>query len=164
MPTYTLSALTILLLLILGGYVVYQSRRSRETELGFKLRKSVIALHDAEQALENTLDYYLEEIARLQSRLLGAPGRLSGGGSEVPPGQGRFRPSLSSGPCPRRRIRGANPHGSLRNFGKNCSLSNPAAKGSHNPNEAMDMDDFFIATQILGDAMLRAVTDDREPA
>ena len=75
MPTYTLSALTILLLLILGGYVVYQSRRSRETELGFKLRKSVIALHDAEQALENTLDYYLEEIARLQSRLLGAPGR-----------------------------------------------------------------------------------------
>ena len=38
------------------------------------------------------------------------------------------------------------------------------AKGSHNPNEAMDMDDFFIATQVLGDSMLRAATDDREPA
>jgi len=38
------------------------------------------------------------------------------------------------------------------------------AKGSHNPNEAMDMDDFFIATQVLGDVMLRAATDDREPA
>ena len=40
MPTYTLSALTILLLLILGGYVVYQSRRNRESELAFKLRES----------------------------------------------------------------------------------------------------------------------------
>ena len=38
------------------------------------------------------------------------------------------------------------------------------AKGSHNPNEAMDMDDFFIATQVLGDSMLRAAIDDREPA
>ena len=73
MPTYTLSGLTILLLLILGGYVVYQSRRSRESELAFKLRKSEIALHDAEQALQNTLDYHREEIARLQSRLAGAP-------------------------------------------------------------------------------------------
>ena len=73
MPTYTLSALTILLLLILGGYVVYQSRRSRESELAFKLHKSEIALHDAEQALQNTLVYYRQEIACLQSRLAGAP-------------------------------------------------------------------------------------------
>ncbi len=73
MPTYTLSALTILLLLILGGYVVHQSRRSRESELAFKLRKSEIALHDAEQALQNTLVDYREEIARLQSRLAGTP-------------------------------------------------------------------------------------------
>ena len=73
MLTYTLSALTILLLLILGGYVVYQSWRSRESELAFKLHKSEIALHDAEQALQNTLVYYRQEIACLQSRLAGAP-------------------------------------------------------------------------------------------
>lgn len=73
MPTYTLSALTIALLLMLGAYVVYQSRRSRESELAFKLRKSEIALHDAEQSLQNTLDYYREEVARLQSKLAGEP-------------------------------------------------------------------------------------------
>lgn len=72
MPTYTLSGLIILLLLILGGYVVYKCQRSRESELAVKLRKSEIALHDAEQALQNTLDYHREEIARLQSRLAGA--------------------------------------------------------------------------------------------
>lgn len=71
MPTYTLSALTIVLLLILGGYVVYQSRRSRESELSFKLRKCEIALHDAEQSLQNTLDYYREEVSRLQNKLSG---------------------------------------------------------------------------------------------
>jgi hypothetical protein len=73
MPTYTLSVLMIALLLILGAYVVYQSRRSRESELAIKLRKSEIALHDAEQALQNTLDYYREEVARLQSKLAGEP-------------------------------------------------------------------------------------------
>lgn len=31
-------------------------------------------------------------------------------------------------------------------------------KGSHNPHEAMDMDDFFLATQVLGNAMTRAAT------
>lgn len=71
MPTYTLSALTILLLLLLGAYVVYQARRSRESEMAVKLRKCEIALHDAEQTLQNTLVYYKDEMARLQSRLAG---------------------------------------------------------------------------------------------
>ena len=71
MPTYTLSALTIFLLLLFGGYVFHQARRSRESELAFKLRKTEIALHDAEQALQNTLDYHKEELARLQRKAAG---------------------------------------------------------------------------------------------
>lgn len=58
-----------LLILFLGVYVVGQARRSRESELTYKLRKSQIALHDAEQALDNTVTYYKTEIQRLRARL-----------------------------------------------------------------------------------------------
>jgi len=58
-----------LLILVLGAYVVGQARRSRESELTYKLRKSQIALHDAEQALDNTVTYYKTEIQRLRARL-----------------------------------------------------------------------------------------------
>lgn len=58
-----------LLILVLGAYVVRQARRSRESELTYKLRKSQIALHDAEQALDNTINYYKAEIGRLRARL-----------------------------------------------------------------------------------------------
>ena len=69
MPTYTLSALTILLLAALSAYLFHQARRKREGNLSYKLRKCEIALHDAEQSLENTIYFYKEEIARLQRRL-----------------------------------------------------------------------------------------------
>jgi hypothetical protein len=58
-----------LLILVLGAYVVAQARRSRESELTYKLRKSQIALHDAEQALDNTIRYYKAEISRLRAQL-----------------------------------------------------------------------------------------------
>ena len=61
------------LILLLGAYVFYQARRSRESELGYNLRKCRIALEDAEQALENTVTYYKAEIGRLKARL-GEPG------------------------------------------------------------------------------------------
>lgn len=68
-----------LLILVLGAYVVAQARRSRESELDYKLRKSQIALHDAEQALDNTVKYYKAEITRLRARL---------GEEELSPGPG----------------------------------------------------------------------------
>jgi len=68
-----------LLILVLGAYVVAQARRSRESELSYKLRKSQIALHDAEQALDNTIKYYKAEISRLRARL---------GEEEPPPSSG----------------------------------------------------------------------------
>lgn len=58
-----------LLILVLGAYVVGQARRSRESELTYKLRKSQVALHDAEQALDNTVNHYKTEIKRLRARL-----------------------------------------------------------------------------------------------
>lgn len=57
------------LILALGAYVVHQARRSRESELNYKLRKCQIALDDAEQSLDNTIYYYKTEIGRLKSRL-----------------------------------------------------------------------------------------------
>ncbi len=57
------------LILMLGGYIVHQARRSRESELNYKLRKCQIALDDAEQSLDNTIYYYKAEIGRLKSRL-----------------------------------------------------------------------------------------------
>lgn len=57
------------LIVLLGAYVFYQARRSRESELSYNLRKCKIALDDAEQALENTVSYYKAEIARLKGRL-----------------------------------------------------------------------------------------------
>lgn len=89
MPTYTLSALTIFLLLLFGGYVFHQARRSRESELAFKLRKTEIALHDAEQALQNTLDYYKEEVARLQRK-------AAGGSEESASADRKFRKAKSA--------------------------------------------------------------------
>jgi len=71
MPTYTLSALTVLLLLLFGVYMVHQARRRRESEMAFKLRKCEIALQDAEHALSNTVDYYKGEVARLEQQLSG---------------------------------------------------------------------------------------------
>lgn len=58
-----------LLIFLLGAYVVRQARRSRENELSYKLQKCHIALHDAEQSLDNTVGYYKSEIHRLQVRL-----------------------------------------------------------------------------------------------
>jgi hypothetical protein len=57
------------LILVLGAYIFYQARRSRETELTYNLRKCRIALEDAEKALENTVSYYKAEISRLKGRL-----------------------------------------------------------------------------------------------
>ena len=57
------------LILMLGAYIVHQARRSRESELNYKLRKFQIALDDAEQSLDNTIYYYKAEISRLKSRL-----------------------------------------------------------------------------------------------
>lgn len=71
MPTYTLSALIVFLLLLFGVYVVHQARRSRESEMAFKLRKCEIALQDAEHALSNTIDFYKSEVARLERQLAG---------------------------------------------------------------------------------------------
>ena len=71
MPTYTLSGLTVLLLLLIGAYVVHQARRSRKSEMAFKLRKCEIALQNAEHALSNTVDYYKGEVARLEQQLAG---------------------------------------------------------------------------------------------
>ena len=71
MPTSTLFALTVFLLLLFGVYMVHQARRRRESEMDFKLRKCEIALQDAEHALSNTVDYYESEVARLEQQLSG---------------------------------------------------------------------------------------------
>ena len=57
------------LIVLLGGYLVVQLRRSREAELNYSLRKTRIALEDTENALENTIAYYKAEIHRLKTRL-----------------------------------------------------------------------------------------------
>lgn len=57
------------LIVLLGGYLVFQARRSRESELNYNLRKTRTALEDTEKALENTVAYYKAEIHRLKSRL-----------------------------------------------------------------------------------------------
>ena len=62
-----------LMIVLLGAYVVRQTRRSRESELAYKLRKCHIALHDAEVSLDNTVHYYKAELNRLAARLGEAP-------------------------------------------------------------------------------------------
>lgn len=57
------------LIVLLGGYLVFQARRSRESELNYNLRKTRTALEDTEKALENTVSYYKAEIRRLKTRL-----------------------------------------------------------------------------------------------
>lgn len=57
------------LIVLLGGYLVFQARRSRESELNYNLRKTRTALEDTERALENTVAYYKAEIRRLKTRL-----------------------------------------------------------------------------------------------
>jgi hypothetical protein len=57
------------LIVLLGGYLVFQARRSRESELNYNLRKTRTALEDTEKALENTVTYYKAEIRRLKARL-----------------------------------------------------------------------------------------------
>jgi len=89
MPTYTLSALTILLLAGFGAYIFHQARRSREGDLADKLRKCEIALHDAEQSLENTVFFYKEELARLQRQ-------LDETGDSAPPTDQKFRQAKSA--------------------------------------------------------------------
>lgn len=75
------------LIVLLGGYVVYQARRSRESELKYNLRKYRAALEDTERALENTVAHYKTEIRRLKTRL-GEPVT-----EDVPPaGPGAGRP------------------------------------------------------------------------
>lgn len=71
------------LIVLLGAYVVYQARRSRETELSYNLRKCRIALEDAEQALDNTVSYYKAEVHRLKGRLGEPP-------ADDPPGNGNI--------------------------------------------------------------------------
>lgn len=110
-----------LLILVLGVYVVGQARRSRESELTYKLRKSQIALHDAEQALDNTVNYYKTEINRLRARLgeeeeLPAPGAGNGGNGASYAGDMKFRqakkafarlyhPDQNTGDSPEKHIR-----------------------------------------------------------
>ena len=57
------------LIVLLGGYLVFQARRSRESELKYNLRKYRTALEDTERALENTVAHYKAEIRRLKARL-----------------------------------------------------------------------------------------------
>jgi hypothetical protein len=57
------------LLVLLGGYLVFQARRSRESELKYNLRRYRTALEDTERALENTVTYYKAEIRRLKTQL-----------------------------------------------------------------------------------------------
>jgi len=65
-----LIAMTVpVMILLLGFYIVRQARRSRESELNYKLRKCQISLHDAEQALDNTVQFYKQEIRRLKAKL-----------------------------------------------------------------------------------------------
>jgi len=120
-----------LLIVLLGAYVVRQARRSRESELAYKLRKCHIALHDAEISLDNTVHYYKSEINRLAARLGEAPpddppagASANGSSSRGPSGNGnagnsadgRFRqaktafarlyhPDRLSGDGPEKRIR-----------------------------------------------------------
>jgi hypothetical protein len=119
-----------LLIFLLGAYVVRQARRSKESELAYKLRKCHIALHDAEVSLDNTVHYYKSELNRLAARLGEAPpadppadaanrssGRgPSGAGNDGSPADGRFRqaknafarlyhPDRLTGDGPEKRIR-----------------------------------------------------------
>jgi len=57
------------LIVLLGGYLVFQARRTRESELNYNVRKTRTALEDTEQALENTVAHYKAEIRRLKMRL-----------------------------------------------------------------------------------------------
>ncbi len=57
------------LIVLLGVYIVFQARRSRESELKYNLRKYRTALEDTERALENTVAHYKAEIRRLKARL-----------------------------------------------------------------------------------------------
>jgi ribonuclease I len=70
MTVFDILALAIpALIVLLGGYLVFQARRSRESELNYNLRKTRTALEDTEKALENTVAYYKAEIHRLKTRL-----------------------------------------------------------------------------------------------
>lgn len=64
----------LLVLLLLGVYVCYMAFRSRESELKQALRKSEIALQDAERSLQDAGRYYEAEIRRLQTHLADADG------------------------------------------------------------------------------------------
>jgi hypothetical protein len=79
------------LIVLLGAYIVHQARRSRESELNYNLRKCRIALDDAEQALDNTVNYYKAEVQRLKARL-GEPA-----GEEPPVHGSRVNGSLVNG-------------------------------------------------------------------
>jgi len=57
------------LVVLLGAYVFFQARRSRESELKYNLSKYRTALEDTERALENTVSHYKAEIRRLKTKL-----------------------------------------------------------------------------------------------
>lgn len=57
------------LVVLLGAYLVFQARRSRERELRYNLSKYRTALEDTERAMENTVAHYKAEIRRLKTRL-----------------------------------------------------------------------------------------------
>jgi hypothetical protein len=111
------------LIVLLGAYIVYQARRSRESELNYNLRKTRIALEDAEQALDNTVHYYKAEVQRLRTRL-GEPvaeeppihngsvnGKSHGNGSDLKFKQARtafarlYHPDRMQGDTDEKRIR-----------------------------------------------------------
>jgi len=80
------------LIVLLGAYLVFQARRSRESELKYNLRKYRTALEDTERALENTVAHYKAEIRRLKARL-GEPVT-----DEPPPAGGVNGGAVNGGP------------------------------------------------------------------
>ncbi len=59
-------------LLLLGAYVFFLAYRSRETELKQSLRKSEIALQDAERSLQSAARFHADEVRRLKTDLGGS--------------------------------------------------------------------------------------------
>lgn len=61
------------ILLLIAVYVYYMAFRSREAELKQALRKTEIALQDAERLLQNTAAFHAGELSRLRARLADQP-------------------------------------------------------------------------------------------
>ncbi len=68
----------LIILLLVAIYVYYMAFRSREAELKQALRKSEIALQDAERLLQNTATFHAGELSRLRGKLADQPGYAEG--------------------------------------------------------------------------------------